>query len=282
MLLKENLAKSEKILLTLTILLISIGFFYWAYTEKEDKTKLSNEIDLSVRYPGGYETEQRKVGDIWVGYALNRKGITSTQFFPSTNSVPIVFAYHEDYKQIYEISCGDKSNYIWLRNIEYTDLDLDGQNEFITEWVRDTTTDSGPRGLVIWQLDKQEGLVPIAGLPEDIDVIDDHYMTISEVGTGRTYQFSSNRADFYVEYAHKTFWEVETPFQMEIAEYIWELSGECHQCPHKWRLHKFIFQDNRFIRDPDWNDGEAYLTEKKYEIYEAGLSEVGKLFNQID
>lgn len=266
--------------LILAILLFVAGFFtcFFFYSKFDSKESRSS---LSARYPDGYITKTIRVGDLLVACSTDN---TESEFIDvPQNLVPsIVYVLGKKVSnQSYEVNFRGLNFGNYNKNFRAVDVDNDGVEEILSEWIWYGGGSDGSIGLVIWRVDDEKGLIPFAGYPLDrgLETSDSSKLEIKNLKTGEILTYPTTSFNYLIEYPLDY-----PPFRLNYAAFIWDLSGnkpEAHFGPHFWKLSVFTFEKDRFVRDKFWNDGESYLTTKKIPVNEEGLMEIGYLFSSL-
>lgn len=263
----------------IAILLVSIiGLLVLSLLRSAKSRRDFSGVDLSARYPDGYVAKVVRIGDSLIGYAYNTGGVTADQWFPDHNIPPVVFLRNEQSgEQVYEIDLVG-AGYTINTRFDVFDADSDGINEVLSEWEAHAGGSGGLKGLIVWKVDEEDGLIPLAGYPQEVsDEAYENGFIIKDLGTGQALNLLPTSIDFFTEYDFET-----EPFRLWFARYIWDPSksgmGESHLAPHTWKLRVFKFEGDSFVVDKSWNNGKEYTTEKKIPVDEAGFQELREIF----
>lgn len=235
---------------------------------KAQKVVLLNE-DLVTRYPDGFETKVIRVDSQLVAFSSDSSCIKS----------PIVYLFGKrKAKSIFEITT-EGTSCVSNSKFESMDVDGDGASEVVSEWVGSNEGAGGVRGLIIWDLDKRQSLVPLTGYPEEVKSEDERNLKIiaTDSKTGKTFNFPTISDDFYTDYRSS-----DSGLKLDFASFIWDFdAGESRNSPHIWGLQRFELVENEFVKDASWHNGEKYTSEEKRPAknIEAKLKE---LFNSLE
>lgn len=265
----------KKIFLAFFILILVSFVLYFCL---EERGSVFDEKQLFDRYPYGFVFKTAKVGYFLIGYSSENAesyfGESGCIAFPSRP--PIVYLLNGAFKgQSYEIDMGNFC--IWNERFVVFDVDGDGKEKVISEWVSYAGGSGGSKGLVIWQLDKEKGLMPLAGYPEEMtkEIEEEmNFMSVKNLKTGQIFKFPLVSFNNFVDYRFS-----QGAFKLLYGNYIWDSeAGESHFGPHFWELSVYQFKKGEFIKDKSWNNGEKYLTDEKISVTDEGYQRIREIF----
>lgn len=230
---------------------------------------ISSNENPATRYPDGFETKAVRVGNQLVAFSSDGNCIKS----------PIVYIIEKGKSDfIFEVDIEGVSCVLNER-FEPMDVDGDGENEIVSEWMGSNEGAEGVRGLVVWDLDRRQSLFPLAGYPEDVKSEEsrDLKITVTYINTGKTYSFPAASDDFYTDYQ-----STNSGLKLNFGRFIWDFdAGESRNSPHAWELQRFKLVGSEFVKDASWHNGEKYPSEEKLPVenIDAKLKE---MFNSLE
>lgn len=253
-------------------LLAGVGFNFYSNSQK--KKEISSDEKLLARYPGGHVTKSIKINDSLIAFSFDNPGWQNTDS-PNYNSPPIAYLLRDDSSdQVYEINFETTAitqNERFVQN----DVDGDGKDEIISEWIGHSMGAGGLKGLVIWKLDNQKNLIPLAGYPQDEDK--ESSFTVNDLENNEALTFPVIGRHCFTDYQL-----ISSGFKLSLACFMWNLdAGESRGSPHIWKLQVFKFEDGQFAKDESWNNGEDYLTKEKIVADDKGYQKIRELFGSI-
>jgi len=222
---------------------------------------------LEKQYPKGYKIKSVKMGKHLVAFASDN----------SCNQHPVVYLLNKRNNFTYEITIEGVSC-IWNSKFELVDVDGDGENEVISEWVGSNEGAGGLRGLVVWGLNQRKSLIPLVGYPENVKSEEsrDLKIIVTKINASETISFPAISDDFYTDYRTSG-----SGLKLNYGSFIWNFdAGESRNSPHTWNLQRFELVENKFVKDSSWHNGEKYTPEEKLptENVETKLKEI---FNSL-
>lgn len=240
--------------LVLIILLSAAGIltYLFIYSNKNKESPSS----LFVRYPDGFITKTVRIDDSFIALSFdNDKRVYAD--CPSLFKSPIMYL-SGDVSNSYEFLVGRDLHFnVFNERFDLLDVNGDGKNEIVSEWSGNGCGSSGLKGLVIWKLDSQNKLIPLAGYPKDKN--EESSFIVKNLKTDKVTAFPEITTDCFTDYQLSS-----SNYNLTIGCPIWNLEAEeSHNDPHIWRIRVYRFENGSFIKDESWNNGKDFITEKK-------------------
>lgn len=257
--------------LILAILLFAAGFFtcFSIYSKFNNKELISS---LSVRYPNGFITKTVKIDDSLIALSLDNAEPDYADC-PTCYKPPVMYSLRDAsnfYEVNFDLPC------IFNERFDLLDVDGDGKNEIVSEWMGHACGAGGLRGLVVWKLDSQKKLIPLAGYPQDKN--GESKFTVKNLRNSEVSTFPEISSDCFTDYQLSP-----SHLKLFLSCFVWDLdAGESRNSPHIWRLQVFKFENGAFVKDESWNNGEEYLTEKKIDQpWDDDFKKLKDIFNSL-
>lgn len=245
-----------KIIKTLLILSLIGLIIAFGLSKVKQELKTDNKKDfLAANFPNGYSSNAVKVGEDLIVYTVSSSTnpfIDSPENYDSCNKNPLVYLIKQgQIKSVFEIKIGDfcvsNSKFIVFKDM------------IISEWIGDAGGSGGLRGLILWKIINGE-LQAIGGYPNDSGVFGTSLIKAVNINNPeQSFSYPLGDMNAYSAYLLKN------PLELRYAEMIWKVSEESHSSPHQWYLASYILSNNGFIRNPNWNNGETFVTKEKIE-----------------
>ena len=254
--------------------------FYFSSKSKD----VVGEKYLLDKYPNGFITKTIKLGDFSVSYSTGNTESQITDDEAGCETYPtgqhIVYLQGNGFSgQSFEVNLGN-----WCsRNERFVvfDVDGDGSEEIVSEWLGWAGGSGGPKALIIWKLDKERGLIPHAGYPEEMSenmVSAAEFVEIKNLKSSQASSFPMASFNDFIDYRFNT----SEDFRLLFGNYLWDSeSDEGHFSPHIWELAVYKFENGKFVKDESWNNGEKYLTDEKIAVSDEGYMKIRELFDSI-
>lgn len=223
---------------------------------------------LAQQFPEGYESKTVKIDNLTVGCVYSGGGLESGQ----TDTFGIVFAEGKG-SQFYKVDL--EPGFVANSQCQLIDIDGDGNDEILTEWQANAGGSGTNQGLVIWEVDKNQNIVPLTGYPESWE--SKNRISTIDIKNKETMTFPVTSAYFLTDIITSD----QDLTKLYFAKYIWA-ENETHFGPHFWNLEVYQFKNGSFIRDKSWNNGETYRTREKLPVEENIYSKIRQLFLDVE
>jgi hypothetical protein len=147
--------------------------------------------------------------------------------------------------------------------VTVADVDGDDLPEAVLVWLEQFWWPAAYRPLAVLQFD------PAAGANEMVIDVD---RSVCEIGG---YATEDVDGDGRVEIL-----EINPEYGTQINPVDGVEEGECHFCPHRYKVGVFEFDGERFVPDPRFNEGQAFVTSEKFEPW-LGDSAISSFLPQL-
>jgi hypothetical protein len=277
----------------LLLCFVVVGFLFYVGStlNTQSRNQVTNyesrdkfEERLKSQFANGYETKS-----LLIGNSLISASYVSTRTTQLTDALPCDSYSSPLPKAIVYENSGNAIprtfnidiNGLCITNYDFFkfDLDGDGRDEVISQWEADAGGSGGLLGLVAWKVDEATGLRPFVGLPGD-----GGYLSVKSLEGSLSTTYPTLSTWDYFKYDFST----DKVLRINVARYIWDTTptkeneyGESHSSPHIWHLSSYIFDKDRLVIDPNWNDGKEYVTDHKIYAFEEGAIELDNLFIKL-